>query len=380
MGGSGQYFWEIVRRMPEDRIVVMTDSIDGGDVFDATHPVPTVRLPMAFAETGGLSRRGFLEYWRFARKVREVCDRHEIDFIWCGRCVPEGWVAWQVNRLTGLPYLVSAHGEEVTLPVAGGQSGVMTSRQHRWMARQVFKRAAGVVANSDNTRRILRSDWAVPGGRLHRLTPGVDSDFFRPVDPCPATRYRLGWTNRRVLVTVGRLHARKGHGLMLAALRRVREEVPNVLYAIVGDGPERENLARQVADLRLQNHVQFFGEAERAMMLQIYQQADAFVLPNRQVGTEIEGFGMVLLEAQACGKPVIAGASGGTAETLRQFETGLLVDATDTDALASAACLLLLNPQLSERMGRAARAWALQQFKWTALVEQFGGLVANMPD
>ena len=129
-------------------------------------------------------------------------------------------------------------------------------------------------------------------------------------------RRSLGWEGRRVVLTVGRLQKRKGHDMMIRSLPQVRQEVSDVLYAVAGDGEERAALARAVTDLGLGGQVQFLGEVDENTLLRCYQQCDLFALPNRQVGSDIEGFGMVLLEAQACGKPVLAGDSGGTAETL----------------------------------------------------------------
>jgi len=118
------------------------------------------------------------------------------------------------------------------------------------------------------------------------------------------------------------------------------------------------------------DHVRFHGETDERTMLRCYQQSDLFVLPNRQVGSEIEGFGIVLLEAQSCGRAVIAGDSGGTSETLENRKTGLIVDCTTTPPLAHAVTALLSDADRREAMGRAARTWAGSQFAWSSLAAQ----------
>src|SRR5207247_1614112 len=176
-----------------------------------------------------------------------------------------------------------------------------------------------------------------------------------------------GWGQRPVILTVGRLQKRKGQDTMIRALHAVRRAQPQVLYAVVGDGEERASLEALVQSEGLTEHVQFLGEVNDARLLTCYRACDLFALPNRQEGKDIEGFGMVLLEAQACGKAVVAGDSGGTAETMRIPETGRVVCCDGPDALAAVVADLLADRPLLERMGRAAREWVVNQFDWSAL-------------
>jgi phosphatidylinositol alpha-1,6-mannosyltransferase len=143
-----------------------------------------------------------------------------------------------------------------------------------------------------------------------------------------------------------------------------------VLYAIVGHGEERPSLERLVAREGLGNHVQFLGELDDYTLIACYQQCDLFVLPNRQVGRDIEGFGIVLLEAQACGKPVVAGASGGTAETMRIPETGRVVACDDPRELAALVSELLADRDRLRGMGEAARRHVVDRFDYAQLSEQ----------
>src|SRR5262249_13628892 len=149
-------------------------------------------------------------------------------------------------------------------------------------------------------------------------------------------RKRFGWDGRQVILTVGRLQRRKGQDVMIEVVARLRERFPNVLYAIVGDGDERPRLNDLVAQFGVTSHVQFLGEVKDTEFLPCYEQCDVFALPNRAVGKDVEGFGMVLLEAQACGRPVLTGASGGTAETMRNGETGVVVACDRADEPAAA--------------------------------------------
>jgi phosphatidylinositol alpha-1,6-mannosyltransferase len=219
---------------------------------------------------------------------------------------------------------------------------------------------------------MLVSQWEIPSESVHVVHPGVDTEFFSPAQRDPEARRRLGWDERPVVLTVGRLQKRKGHDQLIRAIGQIRRFIPEVLYSIVGAGEERQTLEKIVGAGGLANHVQFLGEPSDDVLLTCYRQCDVFALPNRQCGRDIEGFGMVLVEAQACGKPVIAGASGGTAETMHIPETGRVVNCDGADDLAKLLIEWLANRSLLERMGTAARRWAVSHFDWSAVVRKAG--------
>jgi phosphatidylinositol alpha-1,6-mannosyltransferase len=202
------------------------------------------------------------------------------------------------------------------------------------------------------------------------LHPGVDTTRFVPAARDPAVREQLGWGDRPVVLTVGRLQQRKGHDMLIQALPTVRRRIPDVLYAIVGDGEERAALEKLAHKQQVDWHVQFHGEVDDAGLIRCYQQCDLFALPNRREGSDIEGFGMVLLEAQACGRPVLAGDSGGTAETMHVPETGRIVACDRPEPLADVLSELLSQPDELNRTGEAGRRWVVEQFDWEALTRQ----------
>lgn len=271
-------------------------------------------------------------------------------------------MALALKRRYGIPYACYVHGEDV--------NSASTSRELSWLVRRVFRSASFVIPNSRNTERIVREEWEVPAAQIRLLHPGVDCDRFRPAKSSPTARATLGWGSRPVILTVGRLQKRKGHDHMILALTSIRQAIPNVLYAIVGDGEERKNLGKLVEEEGLAEHVQFLGEVTDDVLATCYQQCDLFVLPNREVARDIEGFGMVLLEAQACGKPVVAGNSGGTAETMNIPHTGRVVNCDSPASLASHLVELLGDQESLQRMGAAARLWVLEHFDWSVLSQR----------
>jgi phosphatidylinositol alpha-1,6-mannosyltransferase len=370
VGGTSRLFWEIYRRQPRERVVVAAGEDPRQEEFDRDQTLDVRRLPLNLPDRGMCSGPEFRGYWRALRALNRVVRAEGVTELHCARCVPEGWMAWLLKRWYGLPYLCYVHGEEVKLASSGDHSGYMSSRQIRWMGRRVLWDARLLIANSRNTAAILRDEWGLPAERVQVLHPGVDVQQFVPAGRDPVGRARLGWGERPVVLTVGRLQKRKGHDRMILALEAVRKVVPDVLYAVVGDGEEKDSLESLVARTGLAGHVQFLGELDDEAVLRCYQQCDLFVLPNRQVGKDIEGFGMVLLEAQACGKPVVAGTSGGTAETMHIPETGCVVSCDGPEALAAVVTELLTDPEQLARMGQAARRWVVEHFDWAAIARQ----------
>lgn len=369
-GGSGRYLWEIYRRQVEPRVTIVAGDHPAAGEFDRSHAISIARGPLAMSSWGLCNLAGLAGYRRYWRLAKAAVREHGVRRVHCGRCIPEGVIGWLLKKRFGIPYLCFAYGEEMNY--------VASSRELSWIMRRVVRGADAIVAISRNTQRIAREDWGVPAEKIYLLFPGVDAQRFVPAQRDPAVRARFGWDNRPVILTVGRLQKRKGHDMMIRALAAIRQRAPDVLYAIFGDGEERGALEQLVRDEGQQNHVRFHGELSDADLVPAYQQCDLFVLANRQVGQDIEGFGMVLVEAQACGKPVIAGTSGGTAETMHFPETGRLVNCDGPSELAAAVSELLADPALRERKGQAARAWAAGNFDWDRLAQRAEALFADI--
>ncbi|MEX2174071.1 MAG: glycosyltransferase family 4 protein [Pirellulaceae bacterium] len=371
VGGSGRWLYEVYRRMPPGSVTACVAQHARGTEFDRQEHAWIERRPLSFENWGIADPRGWRGYFTGYRVVSEAIRRLRPRELHCGRCLPEGWLALMMQARFGLPFVCYVHGEE--LPMA------RQSRELRWMTNRVLRRCRLLVANSYNTARMLREEWSVPDDKVRILHPGVDTARFVPASASPGVRDKLGWSGAKVVFTVGRLQKRKGHDMLIRALPAIRSQIPDVLYAIAGNGLELETLKRLSAETGVSDLVRFHGEVSDEQMIECYQQCDLFALPNREVDGDIEGFGMVLLEAQASGKPVIAGASGGTRETMVVGETGLIVDCTRPEPLAEAVAQLLRDPGLRATMGRDAREWVVANFEWTALAQQAGELFASYP-
>lgn len=358
-GGSGNWFWELYRRLPREQFCIAAGTHLRQQEFAGTHHLNLQRLPLTFRVRGIVGLEGLRGYLRGVRQLSPIIKREQIGMIHCGRTLPEGLMAWLLQWRFRVPYACYVHGEELNT--------ASTSRELTWLTRRVLGSACYVIANSRNTSGILKEHWQVPAERIEMMHPGVDVERFQPAPLSEEMRQRFGWTGRRVLLTVGRLQKRKGQDVLIRALPRVRTRAPDVLYAIAGAGEEEGTLRDLVAKERLEEHVQFLGEPSDEELVRRYQQCDLFVLPNRTVHGDIEGFGIVLLEAQACGKAVLAGDSGGTAETMRVGESGRIVNCDTPEPLAEVMIELLEDATLRQRMGEVGRRWVVEQFHYDKL-------------
>ncbi len=358
-GGSGRWFWEIYSRLHKDHVVVAAGADHEAEGFDLTHDLNVVRMPLTMWQWGISNWEALRQYWATVRRLRNLARNEGADIVHCGRCLPEGWMAYLLKKWQKIPYVSYVHGEDV--------EAASTSRELSWMVRRVIANADYLIANSHNTASILSESWDVPQAHIRVVHPGVDTGLFNPTPQSDSVRKRLGWCGRTVVLTVGRLQKRKGHDVMIRALKDIRVAHPDVLYAVVGHGEEREYLECLAKTEGVEDHVLFHGEVDDQTMSQCYQQCDLFALPNRQVGRDIEGFGMVLLEAQASGRPVLAGKSGGTRETMRIPETGVIVPCERPEPLAEQVVELLSDPVRLNEMGAAGREWVVDQFDWNSL-------------
>ncbi len=368
-GGSGRWLWELYRRWPRGSVQVLAGDYAGAAMFDRAHDLPISRMNLTFPSWGIAGFAHVRRYMKAFRRIAETVRNNTIAQIHCGRLLPEGLLALMAKLRFGVPYGCYVHGEELNTAA--------TSRELSFLTRRVLHGARVLIANSANTARILIEDWQVDVARVEIINPGVDAAAFDVAERDDELRTELGWSDRRVMLTVGRLQARKGHARLIAALPRIIERIPDALYAIVGEGETRGELEAMVAAGNLANHVRFLGEPSDERLRACFQQCDLFVLPNVRVRGDFEGFGMVLVEAQACGKPVIAGRSGGTSEAMRDLETGRLVDCENESELAATASQLLADEGVRRRMGAAGRRWVEKRFDWPSVAAKAQAVFAD---
>ena len=357
-GGSGRWFWELYSRLPREKYLIVADDIAQAKNFDKTHNLNIIRIPLNSAEWGFKSFTGLKFYFRTVRTLLKIIKQHNITHIHTGRVIHEGVTSWLLSLLTRVKIITYVHGEDVETAA--------TSREHNLMVKQVCKKAEIIICNSQNSANLVKKLGYATDEKIKVLHPGVDASKFIPAEENIQFKQKMGWFGKKVIITVGRLQQRKGQDMMIKAMPEILKEHPDALYAIIGRGECKAQLENLINEYNLQNNVQLLDEISDQEMIMCYQQCDIFILPNRTIGNDIEGFGMVLVEAQACAKSVIAGDSGGTKETMLIGETGFVIDCTKSTTISNKLNQMLGDNDMLKKLGENGRAHVEQNLNWIA--------------
>ncbi len=369
-GGSINWLVNTYSRYSPREVVCIAPQQPGDAEVDRTLPFRVERIPMSMPEWDPTVPVSLYRYSTIMWRVLRWCYADSMTQIHCAKCLPEGLVAWGVSMLKAVPYLVYAHGEEILI--------ALTSRKCTWLLPKIYRGAAVVIANSSHTKALLQ-DVGVESDKIHVIHPGVNLHAFRVGDEAGQgvrQQYRLG--QAPILLTVGRMQRRKGQDMVIRALPHIQEEMPQVKYVLVGTGEDCAYLEALAHELGVTESVIFAGSVSDHDLASYYAACDLFIMPNRQIGEDIEGFGMVYLEAGAARKPVIGGISGGTEDAIVDGVTGLRIDGNSLEAIAEAVLSLLTNPPRAAAMGEAGRRRVATEFTWEAVVQQTRLLSASI--
>lgn len=356
-GGIQSFVHQLAVRQPPGSLVVYASDHDGAAEFDAAQPFPVVRHPTGMLLPTPAARR------RAVALLRE----HDCTAVWFGAAAPLGLLA---------PALRAAGAERVLAMTHGHEAGWAMLPGARYALRRIGDGADVVTYLGEYFRRRLAGPL---GGHpdLVQLTPGVDVETFAQATGADAVRARHGLAGRPVIVCVSRLVPRKGQDVLIEALPLVRAAVPDVALLLVGAGPYRDKLvdlarARGVAD-----HVVFTGAVPGDELPAHYVAGDVFAMPcrTRRRGMDVEGLGIVYLEASAAGLPVVVGNSGGAPDAVRDGETGFVVDGRDPGDVAGRLVTLLRDPDLRARMGAAGRSWVEHDWNRDVLARRLRDLL-----
>lgn len=358
-GGTAVWAAEVYKRLGGKEIHIVTADVPGAAEVDAIHPNTVHRLNLK--RVTWLRPESLAMYVRFFLKSLWLALTHRFDAIHAFRALPEGLVAWSVARLTFRPVVIYAHGEELTTWGRG--------RRRRPM-RFALRHADRVIANSEFTRdELIKLD--VQPERITLIYPGVDVARFRPGLPCDDLKASIGLQpEERLILSVGRLSRRKGFDMVIRSLPALSSQGIVARYVLIGIGEDRDYLRDLSQELGVLDRVHFLGHVGADDLPRWYNACDVFAMPNREINGDTEGFGMVFIEAAACGKPTLSGHSGGTGAAVMEEVTGLRVDGERVEKIVEGLIRFLHDLSLLHKMGTAGLERALAEFAWECVAEK----------
>ncbi|WP_405645768.1 glycosyltransferase family 4 protein [Streptomyces uncialis] len=365
-GGIQAFLHNMALRLDPDRIVVYAstwnrsrEGVEATTAFDAEQPFTVVRDRTTM----------LLPTPRVTRRATALLREHGCASVWFGAAAPLGLMAPALRSAGATRLVATTHGHEAgwaQLPAARGllrRIGASTDTL-TYLGEYTRSRIAGALAPADAARMV-------------QLPPGVDEKTFHPGSGGDLVRARLGLADRPVVVCVSRLVPRKGQDTLIGSMPRILAAVPDAVLLIVGGGPYENDLRRLAETTGVADSVRFTGAVPWSELPAHYGAGDVFAMPcrTRRGGLDVEGLGIVYLEASATGLPVVAGDSGGAPDAVLDGETGWVVRGGRPDEAADRIVTLLGDPELRQRMGERGRAWVEERWRWDLLAERLKELL-----
>ncbi|MFF2325877.1 MULTISPECIES: glycosyltransferase family 4 protein [unclassified Streptomyces] len=365
-GGIQAFLHNMALRLDPGRIVVYASTWKRGPegvaataAFDAEQPFTVVRDRTTM----------LLPTPRVTRRAVQLLRVHGCTSVWFGAAAPLGLMAPALRDAGARNLVATTHGHEA------GWSQLPAARQ---LLRRIGEGTDTLTYLGEYTRsRIATALSPEAAGRMVQLPPGVDEKTFHPDSGGDLIRARLGLSDRPVVVCVSRLVPRKGQDTLILAMPAILAQVPDAVLLIVGGGPYDKELRRLAADTGVGDSVRFTGPVSWDELPAHYGAGDVFAMPcrTRRGGLDVEGLGIVFLEASATGLPVVAGDSGGAPDAVLDGETGWVVRGGSAEESADRIVTLLRDPELRQRMGERGRAWVEEKWRWDLLAERLRALL-----
>lgn len=360
-GGIQTFVHELVRRLPPDDVVVYASRFRGFEAFDAEQPFEVVR-----EDTSVL-----LPTPSVRRRAADLVRSHEAEAVLFGAAAPLGLLAAPLRSAGASRSVGITHGHEA------GWAGYPVTRQ---VLRRVGEGLDVMTYLGTYTHdRISGALSPAAESRMVQLAPGVDPTVFHPGVDGASVRACLGLAERPVVVCVSRLMPRKGQDTLVRALPELRRRVPDAALLLVGGGPHRQTLHKLVTETGMGEHVVITGSVPFATLPAHYAAGDVFAMPcrTRHLGLDVEGLGIVYLEASAVGLPVVAGRSGGAPDAVLPGVTGEVVDGENVADVAEVVAGLLGDPARRAAYGGAGRDWVQREWTWDGAASRLASLLAG---
>ena len=362
-GGIETFVHGLIERLPRGSVIVYTSAQPESDKFDAKW------LSEFGVEVVRDRSKILLPTPRVIKACQKLVKSRKLTRVAFGAAAPLGIMARSMRSAGAEKIVALTHGHEVWWAKVP---------PFTFAIRYMSKNIDAITYLGDYTRsEISKALSKADSNKLVQIAPGIDVDHFIPTDSSKL-RAELGLTDKSVIISVGRLVHRKGQDKLIAALPAIKSAVPNVHLVLVGVGPHQDYLEKLARKLKVSDCVTFIGRINYAELPYYICLGDIFAMPSRSrfFGLEVEGLGIVYLEASACGLPVVGGKSGGAPDAVLVGETGVVVDGTSPSEIAEACIDLLSNPELCALMGANGRAWIIENWRWEIWATKYAALLA----
>ncbi len=349
IGGISRYWESLLKHLPPERIVVLTVPV-------LSAPPPLVGQAVRGDPKYSVYRRELISAWwspHWLPMIWHICRvirTEKIEHVIAAQVLPVGTAVMIASRIMRVPYSVSAHGMDVML--------AWRSARKRVISKYVFSLASNIFANSDFTASQI-SRFSILGERITLVRP---CPVISP-EQLPTRQQKSDETRKPLLLTIARLVKRKGFDTVVDALALLKGRGIDVPWVIIGEGPYRGNIERRVKQSAL-HHVRLLGKLSDEEISTWLHMCTALILTPFEEKGDVEGFGVVYLEANAFGKPVIGSKTGGVAEAVLSGVTGLLIEPLDSRQCAVAIEKLLSDAEFAERLGRQGKERIEKEFRW----------------
>lgn len=360
-GGIESFILGLLGELDGSQIVIYTSTQEGCEEFD--RQLERKHGLLIYRDKAKV----LLPTPRVNRRIAKVMKEYSSEIIWYGAAAPLGWMAGYLRRYGAKRQVALTHGHEVwwskVWPFSFAMR-VITSHLDVITYLGEFTHTAMLPILSEKVSTI-------------RMAPGIATAHFSPGPKSAELIDNWELRNHRVIISVGRLVHRKGQDRLIEAMPAILREIPDAILVLIGEGPRRAFLEKLVSKYQLQEKVRFVGRVQYADLPSYLRLGDIFAMPSRSrfFGLEVEGLGIVYLEASSTGIPILGSTIGGAPDAVLDGETGVVVDGANIEAIATAAISLLNNPQQRREMGRRGREWAVEAWSWKLWGERFSAIL-----
>ncbi|MFH1583394.1 MAG: glycosyltransferase family 4 protein [Candidatus Falkowbacteria bacterium] len=334
-GGVANYYGNLVKYWPKSDEISVLNNNDGRLINN--------KLPLL---------KWLPAYFALAAKIKQK----KIEHVLVGHILPLGTVALICSWFCKIKYSVILHGLDL--------SSAIKKTRKKWLAEKILKNAEKIICINSYVADLTKQFFPASANKIAIVNPGVENRITHNAQLATQIRNKYQLNDKIVLLSVGRLVKRKGFDKVIEALPETLRQASNLVYVILGNGAEFKNYELSIANYELKNKALIINNASDPERNSWYNLCDIFIMTSRNIDGDFEGFGIVYLEANLAGKPVIAGKAGGVEDAVINGLNSLLVDPEDTNQITSAIIKLAQNPELRKKLGEQGRERAIKEFNW----------------